>query len=158
MDGCRDNTVLLDAPLRSRYQQFKSTFAATLDLARAFNSMECNAIMRATEAAGISPLLFKYLKNLYASRTTTLSDTSKGPTIPGNIQLCYRSVPSFTYTGMWLHLQREDCSCHVLRGRSDSTRRLANRSTTSTRLDEYLPGDFWPTLEHEQVTHSFDRR
>ena len=40
MDGCRDNTVLLDALLRSRYQQFKSTFAATLDLARAFDSVD----------------------------------------------------------------------------------------------------------------------
>ena len=46
----------------------------------------------------------------------------------------------------------------IVRGRSDSTRRLANRSTTSIRLDEYLPGDLWPTLEHEQVSHSLDRR
>ena len=74
---------------------------------------------------------------------------ARGPTIPGNIQPCYRSAPSFTSTGMWLHLQREDCSCHGLRGRSGSTRRLANRFTTSTRLDLYLPGDLWPTLEHE---------
>ena len=73
MDGGRDNTVLLDALLRSRCQQFKSTFAATLDLARAFDSVEHSAIMRAAEAAGIPPLLIKYLKNLYASSTTTLS-------------------------------------------------------------------------------------
>ena len=75
MDGCRDNTVLLDALLRSRYQQFEYTFAAILDLARAFDSVEHNAIMQAAESAGIRPLLIKYLKNLYASRTTTLSDT-----------------------------------------------------------------------------------
>ena len=75
MDGCRDNTVLLDALLQSRYQQFKSTFAATLDLARAFDSVERSAIMRAAEAADIPPLLIKYLKNLYASSTTTLSGT-----------------------------------------------------------------------------------
>ena len=76
MDGCRDNTVLLDALLRSRYQQFKSTFAATLDLARAFDSLEHSAIMRAAEAADIPPLLIIYLKNLYASSTTTLSGTA----------------------------------------------------------------------------------
>ena len=75
MDGCRDNMVLLDALLRSRYQQFKSTFAATLDLARAFDSVERSEIMRAAEAAGIPPLLINYLKSLYASSTTTLSDT-----------------------------------------------------------------------------------
>ena len=75
MDGCRDNTVLLDVLLRSRYQQFKSTFAATLDLARSVGSVEHSAIMRATEAAGIPPLLIKYLKNLYASSTTTLMGT-----------------------------------------------------------------------------------
>ena len=75
MDGCRDNTVLLDALLRSRYQQFKSTFAATLFLARAFDSMEHSAIMRAAETAGIPPLLIKYLKSLYVSSTTTLSGT-----------------------------------------------------------------------------------
>ena len=57
MDSCRDITVLLDALLRSRYQQFKSTFAATLDLARAFDSVEHSTIMRAAEAAGIPPLL-----------------------------------------------------------------------------------------------------
>ena len=33
------------------------------------------APFRAVEAAGIPPLLIKYLKNLYASRTTTLSGT-----------------------------------------------------------------------------------
>ena len=73
MDGCRDNAVLLDALLRSRYQQYRSTFAATLDLARAFDSVEYSAIMRAAEATGISPLLIKYLKNLYVSSTTTVS-------------------------------------------------------------------------------------
>ena len=156
MDGYRDNEVLLDALLRSRYQQFKSTFAATLDLARVFDSVEHSAIMRAAEAAGNPPLLIKYLKNLYASSTTTLSGTDwsaepikvtrgvkQGDSIPGNIQPCYRSAPSFTSIGMWLHLQREV---------------LANRSTTSTRLDEYLPGDLWLTLEHEQVSHSLDHR
>ena len=75
MDGSRDNTVLLDALLRSRCQQFRSTFAATLDLARAFDSVEHSVIMRAAEAAGIPPLLIKYLKNLYASSITTLSGT-----------------------------------------------------------------------------------
>ena len=68
MDGSRDNTVLLDALLRSWYQQFKFTFAGTLDLAR-------GAIMRAAEAADIPTLLIKYLKNLYANSTTTLSGT-----------------------------------------------------------------------------------
>ena len=75
MDGCRDNTVLLDTLLRSRYHQFMSTFAATLDLARAFDSVEHSAIMRAAEAASIPHLLIKYLKNLYTSSTTTLSGT-----------------------------------------------------------------------------------
>ena len=42
------------------------------DLSTARNSC---AIMRAVEAAGIPPLLIKYLKNLYASSTTTLSGT-----------------------------------------------------------------------------------
>ena len=75
MDGCRDNTALLDALVRSRYQQFKSTFAATLDLARAFDSVEHNDNLRVAEAAGIPPLLINCLKSLYASSTTTLSGT-----------------------------------------------------------------------------------
>ena len=172
MSGCRDNTVLLDVLLRSRYQEFKSTFVATLDLERVFDSVEHSSIMRAAEAAGIPPLRIKYLKKLYASSTTTLSSTdwssepikvTRGvkqgdPTIPSNIQPCYRSAPSLTFTGMWIHLQREDCSCHGLRGRFGSTCRLANRSTTSTRLDEYLSRDLWPSLEHVQVSHSLDRR
>ena len=53
----------------------KSIFAATLDLARAFDSVEHSSIMRAAEAAGIPPLLIKYLKNLYTTSATTLSGT-----------------------------------------------------------------------------------
>ena len=106
MDSCRDNTMPLDALLRSRYQQFKSTLAATLDLARAFDSVEHSAFMRAAEAAGIPTLLINYLKNLYASSATTLSDTSKGIRYPGNIQpsidQLLRSLPhdwGSTYNG-----------------------------------------------------------
>ena len=75
MDGCKDNTVLLEALLRSCYQQFKFTSAATLDLARAFDSAKHSAIMRVAEAVGIPPLLIKYLKDLYRSSTTKLSGT-----------------------------------------------------------------------------------
>ena len=75
MDGCRENTVLLNALLRSGYQQFKFIFAPTLELARAFDSVEDGALMRAAEAAGLPPLLIKYLKNLYTSSTTTLLGT-----------------------------------------------------------------------------------
>ena len=64
MDGYRDNMVLLDALLLSRYQQFKSTFAATLELARAFDSVEHSAVMRAVDAVGIPSVLIKYFKNL----------------------------------------------------------------------------------------------
>ena len=41
----------------------------------AFDSVKHSAIMRAAETAGIPPLLIKYIKNLYASSTTTLSGT-----------------------------------------------------------------------------------
>ena len=57
------------------------------------------------------------------------------------------NIHNLQHAGMWLHLQR-----------SGSTRRLANRSATSTRLDEYLPEDLWPPLEHKKVSHSLDRR
>ena len=127
--------------------------------------------MRSAEAADIPPLLIKYLKNVYASSTTTLSGTewssepikvTRGvkqgdllsPVIFNLvIDQLLRSLPQECGS-----LQRENYSCHGLRGQSGSTRRLANRSTTSTRLDEYLPGDLWPTLEHEQVSHSLDRQ
>ena len=73
MDGCIKNAVLLDTFLRSRYQQFKSTFAATLDLARVFDSMEHSAIMREAEAAGIPPLLINYFKNLKKPKINSVS-------------------------------------------------------------------------------------
>ncbi|KAL7295026.1 hypothetical protein TKK_0011629 [Trichogramma kaykai] len=72
IDGCRDNTMLLDAILRSRYERFKSASIVTLDLAKAFDSVEHSAIMRCGAAAGLPPPMIRYLRRFYEDGTTTL--------------------------------------------------------------------------------------
>ncbi|CAB0033470.1 unnamed protein product, partial [Trichogramma brassicae] len=73
IDGCRDNTMLLDAILRSRYERFKSASIATLDLAKAFDSVEHSAIMKCGAAAGLPPPMIRYLQRFYEDGTTTLT-------------------------------------------------------------------------------------
>ncbi|KAL7294948.1 hypothetical protein TKK_0011659 [Trichogramma kaykai] len=72
IDGCRDNTMLLDAILRSHYERFESASIATLDLAKAFDSVEHSAIMRCGAAAGLPPPMIRYLRRFYEDGTTTL--------------------------------------------------------------------------------------
>ena len=160
MDGCKGNTVLLDALLRSRYQQLKSTFAATLGLARAFDSVEHSVIRRAAEAAGIPPLLIEYLKNIYASSTTTLSVTdwstqpikvTRGAT-QGNplspvifnlgIDQLFRSLPQECGSTYNRKTVRSMAFADVLVLLADSP------------IGFGLPGDLWPSPEHEQVSQS----
>ena len=45
IDGCGDITVLLDSILRSRYDLNKSTYIATLDIAKVFPSVEKSSIL-----------------------------------------------------------------------------------------------------------------
>ena len=73
IDGCRDNTVLLDAILRSRYTSFRSLYIATLDIAKAFDSVDHTALLAAAEAAGLPPEMISYLRDYYQRSTTTLS-------------------------------------------------------------------------------------
>ena len=64
INGCRDNTVLLDAILRSRYTSFRSLYIATLDIAKAFDSVDHNSLLAAAEAAGLPPEMILYLRSI----------------------------------------------------------------------------------------------
>ena len=61
IDGCRDNTILLDAILRSWYTSFRSLYIVTFDIAKAFDSVDHTALLAAAEAAGIPPQMISYL-------------------------------------------------------------------------------------------------
>ena len=61
IDGCRGNTVFLDAILRSRYTSFRSLYIATLDIAKAFDSVDHTALLAAAEEAGLPPEMISYL-------------------------------------------------------------------------------------------------
>lgn len=71
--GCRDNTVLLDAILKSRYTSYKSLHIATLDMVRAFYSVEHSTLLTAVAAAGLPAEFVEYLRGLYSSGCTRLS-------------------------------------------------------------------------------------
>ena len=71
-DGCRDNTVLLHAILRSRMASHRSLYIATIDIAKAFDSVEHYALVAASEAAGLPSELLDYVKEYYARGSTML--------------------------------------------------------------------------------------
>ena len=73
IDGCRDNTVLLDAILLSRYTSFRSLYIATLDIAKTVDSVDNNALLAAAEVAGLPLEMISYLRDYYQRSTTTLS-------------------------------------------------------------------------------------
>lgn len=72
MDGCRDNIVRLSALIRSWYHSHKSVFTAVFSITKAFDSMETSAIITTAAAAGLTPPLVEYFREVYAAPTTTL--------------------------------------------------------------------------------------
>lgn len=82
-DGCSDNVFLLDLILKHHHRKHKSLFVASLDVAKAFDSVSHTAIRETLAEMGLPQEMVRYIMNIYAESTTRLccgswtSDTIK---------------------------------------------------------------------------------
>lgn len=79
-DGCLEASYLLQALLRQAHDENTPTALLLLDLSKAFDTVDHNAILRAATKAGIPPPLLHYLSHQYSTATVKLGEV----TIPVN--------------------------------------------------------------------------
>ena len=81
VDGCAQNTLLLDTVINRYRKQHRSLAVVGIDLAKAFDSVSIHSIDRALKRFGFEDQLSAYIINAYSGATTTIRC---GPvTIPG---------------------------------------------------------------------------
>ncbi|CAL7932861.1 unnamed protein product, partial [Xylocopa violacea] len=71
-DGCAENIFLLDTVLRYHHQAHKPLFIASLDVAKAFDSVSHGAVLTALRSAGVPKDMIQYLQYVYGNCTTRL--------------------------------------------------------------------------------------
>ena len=71
-DGCSDNVFLLDLILRYHHRHNKPLFVASLDIAKAFDSVSHKTIEGTLEVMGIPPPMKAYIMDVYLRSTTSL--------------------------------------------------------------------------------------
>ncbi|KAL0103799.1 hypothetical protein PUN28_017836 [Cardiocondyla obscurior] len=71
-DGCSDNVFLLDLLLRFHSKNHKPLYTASIDIAKAFDSVSHNAIKDTLEMMGIPEPMIAYITNAYARSSTKL--------------------------------------------------------------------------------------
>ena len=76
LDGCRDNTIILDLLLRYHQKQYKSCYMASLDVSKAFDSISHFTIFSALQSIGVPEHLTKYIKSVYKNSRTVFADCS----------------------------------------------------------------------------------
>lgn len=71
-DGCSDNIFLLDLLLRYHHRHHKSLYIASLDIAKAFDSVSHESIRETLESMGLPQPMTSYIMDVYQRSTTTL--------------------------------------------------------------------------------------
>lgn len=72
VDGCSENIFLMDFVLRYCRQNFKPLFMASLDVAKAFDSVTHNTILDTLRSAGVPTPMIEYLAGTYERSVTRL--------------------------------------------------------------------------------------
>lgn len=72
VDGCSENIFDLDMVLRYHRQNFKPLFIASIDIAKAFDSVSHNTIRDTLTIKGVPNLMVRYIMDVYARSTTKL--------------------------------------------------------------------------------------
>lgn len=72
VDGCGENISILSAVLDEAKTRFRPLYLASVDLAKAFDRVSTEAILRGARLAGLSEGFLGYLEHLYRSSNTVL--------------------------------------------------------------------------------------
>ncbi|KMQ88340.1 reverse transcriptase [Lasius niger] len=72
MDGCADNTLLLDTLLRYHRKQYKSLYMASIDVSKAFDAVTHPTIESTLISLGVPPPMIRYLGQVYANSRTRI--------------------------------------------------------------------------------------
>jgi len=72
IDGCSDNVFLLDMILRYHHKHHKPLFVASLDIAKAFDSVAHDTISETLEVMGLPPFMISYIMHTYKYSTIRL--------------------------------------------------------------------------------------
>lgn len=72
-DGCAENIFLLDITLRYHHKYHRPLFLASMDIAKAFDSVSHETIVQTLQIMGVPPPMIKYVHETYKRSTTTLS-------------------------------------------------------------------------------------
>lgn len=72
VDGCGENISILSAVLDEAKTRFRPLYLASVDLAKAFDRVSTEAILRGARLAGLSEGFLEYLEHLYRSSNTVL--------------------------------------------------------------------------------------
>lgn len=74
VDGCSENVFLLDMVLRYHREKFRPLFMASIDVAKAFDSVTHEAIRSTLEVMGIPSTMVDYIMSTYHLSKTRLSN------------------------------------------------------------------------------------
>lgn len=74
IDGCSENIFLMDFALRYSRQNFKPLFMASLDVAKAFDSVTHKTIIDTLRSFGVPRLMCEYIQGTYAESVTRLRE------------------------------------------------------------------------------------
>lgn len=72
-DGTAENLAILDTILNDARSQLRELHIATLDMAKAFDTVSHNAIYTCGHEKGLPPNMLKYINNLYKDASTVLT-------------------------------------------------------------------------------------
>ena len=72
-DGCADNEFLLDLILRHHHTRHNALYVASIDFAKAFDTVAHCAIMQTLGARGCPEPMLDYVRSVYSDATTTIT-------------------------------------------------------------------------------------
>lgn len=75
-DGCSDNIFLLDIALRYHHKKHKPLYLASLDIAKAFDSVTHQTIEETLKIMGVPAPMTAYIMDVYARSSTSLTCNS----------------------------------------------------------------------------------